>query len=185
MSFQAPMVRELERSDIECVLRRNGVGRIAFVLEQRVDVEPIHFAFAGGWIYGRTAQGARLRTVQHDRSVTFHVDEIDGVFAWRSVVAHGSVTVLPLDPSPEEREQWEEGLAALQQIGPVRIPSDDGLGYCGTTFRIRLDEVNGRCCGAAAVDAWSADTAVAAKGRPTEPHASSRRRWDVLDSARL
>ena len=48
MSFQAPMVRELDRSDIERVLRRNGVGRIAYVLEQRVDVEPIHFAFVGG-----------------------------------------------------------------------------------------------------------------------------------------
>ena len=178
MSFQAPMVRELDRSDIERVLRRNGVGRIAYVLEQRVDVEPIHFAFVGGWIYGRTAHGARLRTVQHDGPVTFHVDEIDGVFAWRSIVAHGSVAVLPLDPSPQEREQWEEGLAALQRLGPAGIPSDDELGYRGTAFRIRLDEVSGRCCGAATAEAWSADTTVAAKGWPTEPHASSRRRWD-------
>lgn len=189
MPFQAPLVRELTRSAIEVVLRRNGVGRIAYVLDERVEVEPIHFAFADGWIYGRTAQGARLRTVRHDRAVTFHVDEIDDVLVWRSIVAHGPVTMLPLDPTPQERAQWTEGLAALQRLeSPGRRAADD-VGTRGTAFRIALDEVRGQRCGDAppTTPAWDAAADVAAdvpaEPWPTNPRAPMGQRRDVLDTA--
>lgn len=185
MTFPAPMVRELERSDIERVLRRNGVGRIAFVLEHRVDVEPIHFAFAGGWIFGRTAQGAKLRTVQHDRPVAFHVDEIDGVFAWRSVVVHGPISMLPLDPTVQEREQWEEGLEALERLDPFAGRADDRAHHPGTAFRIRLDEIRGRCCGDVSAAAWDAARERPAAGWRAELHTSTPRGRDVPDGARF
>lgn len=179
MSFQAPLVRELTRTAIEGVLRRNNVGRIAYVLEQRVEVEPVHFAFSGDWIYGRTAQGATLRTVHYDRAVTFHVDEIDGVLSWRSILIRGPVTVLPLDCTSHEREEWEEGLAALQRLDSPRMP-DDSDAERGSAFRILLDEVSGRCCGDAS--ARARDTELAANRWPSRHRASPGWSPNLLDA---
>lgn len=185
MSFPLPLVRELSRSAIEVVLRRNGVGRIAYVLEERVEVEPIHFAFADGCIYGRTAQGAKLRTVQHDRTITFHVDEVDGVLAWRSIVARGRVTMLPLDPTEQEREQWKEGLAVLQRLESPGQGTADDVGPRGSAFRMPLDEVVGQRCGdlRATTPAWDGSADLTAPRWPTEHDTRFARRPDVHDTA--
>ena len=184
MSFQAPLVHELSRAAIEVVLRRNGVGRLAYVLEDRVEVEPIHFAFADGWIYGRTAQGARLRTVQHDRMITFHVDEVDGVLAWRSIVGRGLVTLLPLDPTAQERAQWQEGLAAIHQFESSGHRTSDDVAPRGTAFRILLVEVVGQGCGETlATTAWEEPADLAAAPWPSYHDARFARRPDAHDSA--
>lgn len=184
MSFQAPLVHELSRAAIEVVLRRNGVGRLAYVLEDRVEMEPVHFAFTDGWIYGRTAQGARLRAVQHDRMITFHVDEVDGLLAWRSIVGRGRVAMLPLDPTAQERAQWREGLAALQSLESSGHRTSDDIGPRGTAFRILLEEVIGQGCGETLATTpardGSADFAAARWPSAQEPRFARR---DVRDSA--
>ncbi|HEV2131694.1 MAG TPA: pyridoxamine 5'-phosphate oxidase family protein, partial [Longimicrobiaceae bacterium] len=77
----APEFRTLTREEIAAVLRRNHVGRIAFSWRDRVDIQPIHYVFVGGWIYGRTTPGAKLTAVSHNRWVAFEVDEIEEMFA--------------------------------------------------------------------------------------------------------
>jgi hypothetical protein len=56
------------------------VGRVAFSYHDPADIEPIHFVYADGWIYGRTTQGTTLRTLAHNRWRAFDADEIDAVF---------------------------------------------------------------------------------------------------------
>ena len=56
------------------------MGRIAFSLHDRVDVEPIHYVFSDPWIFGRTSQGARLLSPAPHRDIIFgiHASEISG-----------------------------------------------------------------------------------------------------------
>jgi len=38
-------IRDLERSEIEMIVSRNNVGRLAFTFHDRVDIEPIHYIY--------------------------------------------------------------------------------------------------------------------------------------------
>src|SRR5687768_400853 len=86
--------RELTQSEIEAMLRRNNVARLAFSSRDRVDIQPINYVYERGWLYGRTSDGNKLATLKHNQWVAFEVDEVEGAFQWRSVVIHGSFWIL-------------------------------------------------------------------------------------------
>ena len=69
-------------SQHECLalLARNQVGRLAFTFHDRVDIQPLHYVYEAGWIYGRTSQGTKLATLAHHQWVAFEVDEVEGLF---------------------------------------------------------------------------------------------------------
>lgn len=134
-------VRALERGEIDLVLRRNRVGRMAYSFRDRVDIAPIHYVYADGWLYGRTAPGTKLLTLAHNPWVAFEVDEHDSLLSWRSVVAKGRVYVLDEDASPELHER---ALARLRALIPEALTADDPTPGRTTLFRISLDEVEGR-----------------------------------------
>src|SRR6476620_8514797 len=68
--------RELPRDEIEEMLLRNKVGRLAFSFHDRVDIQPIHYVYERGWLYGRTSEGEKMATLQHNQWVAFEIDEI-------------------------------------------------------------------------------------------------------------
>ena len=136
-----PIVRVLERNEVDRLLRRNQVGRLAFSFRDRVDIAPIHYVYADGWIYGRTAPGTKLLTLAHNPWVAFETDEHDSLFAWRSVVVKGRVYVLGEDAPPEA---YERALARLRALIPETLTADDPTPARTTLFRISLDEVEGR-----------------------------------------
>ena len=51
--------RDMSRDEIEAMLLRNRVGRLAFSLHDRVDIQPIHYIYERGWLYGRTSEETR------------------------------------------------------------------------------------------------------------------------------
>ncbi len=91
---RAPRIRAMSSRQIERVLSRNQIGRIAFMSDKRIELQPVNFVYAGGAIYGRTSRGTKYLAWQHNPYVAFEVDEIDGAFDWRSVIVHGTVYVL-------------------------------------------------------------------------------------------
>ncbi len=142
--FVAPEFRTLSREEIAAVLRRNHVGRIAFAHHDRVDIQPIHYVFAGGWIYGRTAPGAKLTAVRHNRWVAFEVDEIEEMFVWRSVVVRGGFYVLSPDGPEHDRAAWQRGIELLQRILPATFQDEDPVPFRKVLFRIAVQEATGR-----------------------------------------
>src|SRR6476659_6971000 len=75
-----PRIRELTRDEMEALLTRNNVGRIAYAFKDRVDIEPINYVYKDGWVYCRTSHGSKLETMEHHRWVAFEVDEVRGLF---------------------------------------------------------------------------------------------------------
>lgn len=86
-----PVFRTLGSNQSEAILVRNGVGRIAFVVDGYIQMLPINYVFLNGWIYGRTAAPAYLPS---RAPVAFEVEERIENREWRSVVVNGQLDMV-------------------------------------------------------------------------------------------
>jgi len=136
--------RELSREEIEAVLLRNKVGRMAFSLHDRVDIQPIHYIYEGGWLYGRTSEGDKISTLKHNQWIAFEVDEITDLFDWRSIVIHGSFWILNPRGSPRAEELWAQACELVSRIVPGALTQNDAVPFRHTLFRIAVSDVRGR-----------------------------------------
>jgi uncharacterized protein len=144
MDNLGPRIRELTRGEMEALLARNNVGRIAYAFHDRVDIEPISYVYSNGWVYCRTSHGVKFDTMEHHRWVAFEVDEVTGVFDWQSVVVRGATYVLKPDSPEDERKSFTPGLALLRRLVPGTLEGNDPVPFRYVVFRIHLDEVTGR-----------------------------------------
>lgn len=140
----SPVFRELGQEEIEEILARNNVGRIAFSLHDRVDIQPINYVFDSGWIYGRTSLGSKLSTIAHHRWVAFEVDEVQGVFEWKSVVVKGAFYLIDPNTSVHQDPAFNRGVELLRELIPETLTAGDPTPFRNSVFRIHLDEVTGR-----------------------------------------
>ena len=139
-----PSIHTLNRAECEAILERNHVGRLAFSLHDRVDIEPLHYVFDNGWLVGRTSYGAKLATLRHRPWVAFEVDETEGFFDWRSVVVHGVFDIVTADGPSREAEAWEHAIDRLRELVPAAAAPGDPVPFRTVVFRITIDEVTGR-----------------------------------------
>jgi nitroimidazol reductase NimA-like FMN-containing flavoprotein (pyridoxamine 5'-phosphate oxidase superfamily) len=147
--FPAPragdvVFRELSRDEIEAMLLRNKVGRIAFSFHDRVDVQPIHYVYERGWLYGRTSEGDKILALKHNQWIAFEVDEVEDVFDWRSIVIHGSFWILHPRGSPRAEELWAKAADLMSRIVPGALTEHDPVAFRQTLFRIAVGDVRGR-----------------------------------------
>jgi uncharacterized protein len=137
-----PVVRAMTGREAEALLVRNSVGRIAFSLHDRVDVEPLHYVYDAPWVFGRTSTGAKLLTLAHNQWCAFETDEVHGMFDWESVVVKG-----PFSPrhSPFASWDYERALAALRRLLPTALTDDDPMPHRDIVFGVHASEISGRC----------------------------------------
>ena len=121
----SPTFRDLDPVEVNALLARNHVGRIAYSFHDRVDIEPISYVFADGAIYMPTAPGSKLSTIAHAPWVAFEVDEARGPFDWRSVVAHGTVYLLHDTGSRIDRAMYRHAVSRLRELSPDALDVDD------------------------------------------------------------
>lgn len=136
-----PHITHLRGDEVQALLARNRVGRLAFSLHDRVDIEPIHYVYDAPWIFGRTSEGAKVLTLAHNQWCAFEVDEVHGLFDWRSVIIKG-----PFSPhgSPFAGWDYERALAALRRLLPSTLREDDPTPARDIVFGIHASEISGR-----------------------------------------
>jgi hypothetical protein len=145
--------RDLDFHEIEGMLKGHNYGRLAFTFRDRVDVEPIHYVYEDGWLYCRTSPGAKLTQLSHHPWVAFEIDEVRGLFQWRSVVVKGTVYFVEPEGSSLQEETWQRALAALRRLVPETLAGDDPVPMRTVVFRVHIDEMHGRAAG------WPSDGA--------------------------
>lgn len=138
----APVFRELSRVECNALLERNSTGRIAYSYHDRVDIEPIHYVYSDGWIYGRTEVGTKLRTLAHNRWIAFEADETEGLFDWRSVVVKGALYLL--EPEGSHSAAYAQAVVLLRTLVPDALTASDPAPARNVVFRIHADQVTGR-----------------------------------------
>src|SRR4051812_45849345 len=114
-----PEFFEPTREDAVALLERHHVGRLAFTFHDRVDIEPISYTFADGFLWGRTASGTKLTTVRHHPWVAFEVDEIAGPYDWQSVVVRGTLYFLADEGGQQARESYARAVELVRSLDPA------------------------------------------------------------------
>jgi uncharacterized protein len=138
----APTFRELTHDECRTLLERHNVGRIAFSFHDRVDIQPIHYAVSGSWLYGRTSRGSKYLTLAHNPWCAFEVDEVRDLFDWESVVVKGRLELL--DPELGIEDAYEEGLTLMRTLVPGTFSAVDPTPDRLILFRVHMSELSGR-----------------------------------------
>ena len=107
-----------------------------------MDIEPISYVFADGYLWGRTAPGTKLTTIQHHPWVAFEVDEVEGPFDWRSVVVRGTLYFLADEGGQRAGETYTRALELLRGLDAGALTPDDMTPDRVALFRIFADEIN-------------------------------------------
>jgi nitroimidazol reductase NimA-like FMN-containing flavoprotein (pyridoxamine 5'-phosphate oxidase superfamily) len=98
---------------------------MAYSFHDRVDIEPISYVFADEAFSMRTEPGSKLETLAHAPWVALEVDEVDGPFDWRSVVAHGTVYVLHNEGTPDARATYHAAVERIRELMPEALDTHD------------------------------------------------------------
>ena len=144
LTVKQPKFFVLTPKDCADVLQRNDVGRLAFINREIVDIEPIGYVAQGGWIFLRSAYGAKLESLAHNPYVAFEVDEIQGPLDWRSVVVHGTIYLLPHDGAPLEQREYHRAVEALRSMMPDALTDRDPVPERQIVYGLHIDRVDGR-----------------------------------------
>jgi len=134
----------LNRAQCDAVLLGQSVGRLAFAFRDRVDIEPIHFVYQDGCVYGRTQFGTKATVLAHHPWVAFEVDQVRALFDWDSVVIHGRIEFPDPEGSPPQRELYAKAVAAVRTLVPAAFTDDDPTPARELVFVIAVQEFSGR-----------------------------------------
>jgi hypothetical protein len=105
------------------------LGRLAFVLDGRLELFPINYVVHDGAVVFRTGRGSKLSAVRVHTMVTFEVDGVEDGVAW-SVIVRGRVREITHIYDPVELA----GLPLHPQQG----------GHKGHVVELRPAEITGR-----------------------------------------
>lgn len=145
VDVDAPLFAVLDWfEECEEILARNTIGRLAFALQDRVSVLPVHYVYEDGWIYGRTSAGGKLREILRNRRIAFEVDEHTQVFEWRSVVVRGPLYLIDPGTLPADRRIYARAVSLIRRLVPAALTDSDPVPFRDQLFRIRAVEISGR-----------------------------------------
>lgn len=137
-------ISEMSASECRAFLKRHHLGRVAYSLHDRIDIQPISYACEAEWILLRTSEGSKVEKLRHHPWVAFQVDEIRGHYDWESVVVHGSVQHLSDTGTPMERDAYASAISALRTVDPNAFSHADLVPHRDLVLRIYIDSVTGR-----------------------------------------
>jgi len=83
------MLRELNDTQIEALLKEQVIGRIGCHSAETMYVVPVNYVYDGTNIYCHSAQGMKIDMMRKNPQVCFEVDKIKDVTNWESVIAWG------------------------------------------------------------------------------------------------
>ena len=138
----APRSGTLPADDARGLLARHHVGRLAFTVDGKADIEPIHYTLRDDWIYCRTSAGTKLTALTERPWVAFEVDEVEGPFDWLSVVVHG--TMYSITDRASDREARVQAIVAVREFNPTAFTPEDPVPERTALVRIYVHDLVGR-----------------------------------------
>jgi len=144
------MIGDLDKYEIQKVLRRQIIGRIACHANDITYIVPISYAYDGQYIYCHTYEGMKIRILRQNPKVCFEVEIMKNMANWKSVIAWGEFEELT---DPDEREKGiqqllNRTLPVVSQRLKIRsywpFPPSDLNKIDGIVFRVKLTEKTGK-----------------------------------------
>jgi Predicted flavin-nucleotide-binding protein len=145
------MLGELDRGQIEHILRSEVVGRIGCHDVGRAYVVPITYVYDGDAIYGHSTEGQKLHMMRANPFVCFEVEQIEDLANWRSVIAWGAFEELVGNDEQRALRLLVDRLMPLMPSATAHPGSGvhdahahDTTGGAPVLYRITLSEKTGR-----------------------------------------
>ena len=137
-------VRELSREESLALLARHHVGHVGITFHDRLRLKLCNYVYSEGWIYARTELGADATIARHHPWAAFEVDEVSGLYDWRSVEVSGSIEFLSSDIKFGDWFAFENAVRLMRAQVPQVLTADDPTPQRVQLVRVHLDSVFGR-----------------------------------------
>ena len=92
----------------------------------------------------RSAYGAKLEALTRNPFVAFEVDRAAGPLDWESVVAHGTIYLMPADGAPIEQRELAKAVAALRSAMPEAFSPGDPTPERDNVYGLYVHDLTGR-----------------------------------------
>ena len=83
------IIQEMTNSEVEDMLRRGSLGRLACSKDNQPYITPLSFAFQAGYLYSFTTVGQKVEWMRENPQVCVLFDEILSIHQWQSVLVAG------------------------------------------------------------------------------------------------
>lgn len=108
------MLGNLNEEEIESLLKRQVIGRIACYADGNTYLVPTNYIYDGTNVISHSAQGMKIDMMRKNPEVCFEVEEIHSVFRWQTVISWGKFEEIT---DPQERGMAMQGL--IHKIMPL------------------------------------------------------------------
>ena len=153
MSHLTVTFRDLTVDEMDQLLKSTHVGRLAFTQHDRVDIEPIHFVYMDGALYGRTAPGTKLSVLAHYPWVAFEIDDVRGPMDWRSVVVKGTVYFVERGQASVLANAYDHAVSVIRTLMPDAFTENDPVPARTIIFRLHIHSMSGRAASSSGLHA--------------------------------
>jgi nitroimidazol reductase NimA-like FMN-containing flavoprotein (pyridoxamine 5'-phosphate oxidase superfamily) len=120
-----PRIRGLSTLQSEFILSRNHIGQLSFILRGEPELLPLHYVYADGAIISRTSYGPKCAAWVERPQVVLGVEEIDGLFDWRSVLVRGTIRILSPHGTREQRADYWRAVVIARTLIPEMFTERD------------------------------------------------------------
>lgn len=128
------MITAMDDRQIEIMLFKQIVGRIACHTPNFIYLVPISYAYDGKYVYAHSLEGTKLNIMRQNPTVCFEVDDVSDMANWQSVVAWGTF---------EELTTKEDRTKGLQILLNRKLPlSSSVTTHLGRTWPFSEDELD-------------------------------------------
>lgn len=131
------MIGELSERQIEQLLSKQMIGRIACHTRDFVYLIPISYAYEDGVVYARGFNGLKFNIMRQNPNVCFETDDVTDMAHWQSVIAWGKFEEL----KNNEREKALKIL--LHRHVPLSSSITTHLGKAWPFSENDLEEITG------------------------------------------
>jgi nitroimidazol reductase NimA-like FMN-containing flavoprotein (pyridoxamine 5'-phosphate oxidase superfamily) len=144
------MIAEMKTPEIESLLTKQIIGRIACHAAGVTYVVPTSYAYDGEYIYCHAYEGMKIKMMRMNPDICFQTDKMENMANWQSVIVWGKYEEL----EGEEKKQAVKKL--MDRVLPVissetthlsphwPFPPEEMGSIKGIFFRIKVQKKTGR-----------------------------------------
>lgn len=149
------LIGDLDKKDCIELLRKNYIGRLAYIKGESPYVIPITYYYddqTDNSIISYALEGHKIDAMRKNQSVSMEVDEIESVQKWKSVLVHGVFEELSGIDAKKLLREFSEGVKGI-----VNRKEDKELqfihefsaklgaqGASPIVYRIKINEITGK-----------------------------------------
>lgn len=143
------MLGELNKNQIQEILKENSIGRIGCTDGTNVYIVPVNYRFETNSVLCYSLEGLKIDMMRRHPSVCFEVDEIKNSHQWKCVIINGIFEEITdhvelSQLRPHYIEYMLRKRASLTALPDADHKETQSTNSAQVFYRIRFDSVSGR-----------------------------------------